>query len=38
MNVTQITVMVHEKRNHPHEYGHYDAEVRYTAEIGRAHV
>ncbi len=33
MNVTQITVMVHEKRNHPYEYGHYDAEVRYTADV-----
>lgn len=33
MNITQITVSIHEKRNHPHEYGHYDAEVRYTADL-----
>lgn len=33
MKVTQITVSVHEKRNHPYEYGHYDAEVRLTADM-----
>lgn len=33
MNVTQVTVSSHEKRNHPFEYGHYDAEVRFTAEL-----
>ena len=33
MNITQITVSIHEKRNHSHEYGHYDAEVRYTADV-----
>lgn len=33
MKVTQVQVTVHEKRNHPHEYGHYDAEVRLTADL-----
>ena len=33
MKITQVTVMVHEKRNHPFEYGHYDAEVRLTADL-----
>lgn len=33
MNVTQIAVSIHEKRNHPFEYGHYDCEVRLTAEL-----
>ncbi|MBU0493893.1 MAG: hypothetical protein KKA73_00700 [Chloroflexi bacterium] len=33
MNIPQVTVMIHEKRNHPHEYGHYDAEVRLVAYI-----
>lgn len=36
MNITEITVTAHEKRNHPYEYGHYDAEVSYTATVGVA--
>ena len=36
MNITEITVSAHEKRNHPYEYGHYDAEVSYTATVGIA--
>lgn len=34
MKVTQVTVTVHEKRNHPHEFGHYDCSVALTAEVG----
>lgn len=34
MDVTEISVMVHEKRNHPYEYGHYDCEVRLSAHLG----
>lgn len=33
MKITQVTVSSHEKRNHPHEYGHADAEVTLTATI-----
>lgn len=33
MKVTQVVVGIHEKRNHPHEYGHYDASVTLTAEM-----
>ncbi|MBN1815339.1 MAG: hypothetical protein JXA14_26140 [Anaerolineae bacterium] len=33
MNVTQVTVTIHEKRNHPHEYGHYDASVTLVADV-----
>ena len=33
MIITDVTVVAHEKRNHPHEYGHRDAEVRLTAKI-----
>ena len=33
MNISQVTVSVHEKRNNPYEYGHYDAEVRMTADL-----
>lgn len=33
MNVTQVTTTIHEKRNHPHEYGHYDASVTLTADV-----
>ena len=33
MQITEIAVTVHEKRDNPHAYGHYDAEVHYTAEI-----
>ena len=32
MKVNEVTVTVHEKRNHPHEYGHYDCGVTLTAE------
>lgn len=32
MNVTHVVVSIHEKRNHPHEYGHFDASVTLTAE------
>jgi hypothetical protein len=33
MNVIQTSVTIHEKRNHPYEYGHYDASITLTAEI-----
>jgi uncharacterized protein with PIN domain len=33
MNIQSVTVEIHEKRNHPHEYGHYDALVAYTAQV-----
>jgi hypothetical protein len=33
MNIQTVTVEIHEKRNHPHEYGHYDARVAYTAQV-----
>lgn len=33
MDVTQIRVSIHEKRNHPHEFGHYDAEVGLVAQL-----
>lgn len=33
MKITQVTVSSHEKRNHPHEYGHADSEVTLTATI-----
>jgi hypothetical protein len=33
MKITQIKVSIHEKRNHPTEYGHYDSEVHLTAEL-----
>ncbi len=31
--VTEVTVEVHEKRNHPFEYGHYDCSARVTAKV-----
>lgn len=33
MKITQVVVEIHEKRNHPNAYGHYDARVSYTAEL-----
>lgn len=33
MKIQTITVEIHEKRNHPHEYGHYDSRVSYTAQL-----
>lgn len=33
MYITQVTITVHEKRNHPYEYGHRDAEVQVTAQL-----
>lgn len=33
MIIREVTVVAHEKRNHPYEYGHRDAEVRLTATI-----
>jgi len=33
MNITQVTVTIHEKRAHPIEHGHYDASVTLTATI-----
>ena len=33
MRVTEVTVEVHEKRNHPHEYGHYDCSVTLAAVL-----
>jgi len=32
MEITKIEVTIHEKRNHPFEYGHYDCEVSLAAE------
>lgn len=31
--ITQVEVMIHEKRSHPYEYGNYDTEYRLTAQI-----
>lgn len=33
MYVSTVSVRVHEKRDHPYAYGHYDAEVVYTADV-----
>lgn len=33
MKITQVVVGIHEKRNHPYKYGHYDASVTFTADI-----
>lgn len=33
MQVKTVEVQIHEKRNNPHAYGHYDASVRLTAEL-----
>jgi hypothetical protein len=33
MNIQSVTVEIHEKRNHPHAYGHYDARIAYTAQV-----
>lgn len=33
MKITTVSVQIHEKRNHPHEYGHYDASVTLTADV-----
>jgi|GEM_PF-3538110 len=33
MNITQVQVSIHEKRNHPYEYGHYDCGVTLTADL-----
>lgn len=33
MLVTEVSVVIHEKRNHPYEYGHRDAEVRLAAQL-----
>lgn len=33
MKIQTVTVEIHEKRNHPHEYGHYDSRVSYTAQL-----
>ena len=33
MKITHVEVEVHEKRNHPYEYGHYDASVRLCADV-----
>jgi hypothetical protein len=34
--ITSVTVTIHEKKNHPFEFGHYDASVTLTAEINPA--
>jgi hypothetical protein len=34
MDVIRVEVTVHEKRNHPYEYGHCDCEVRLMADVG----
>lgn len=33
MKVQTVTVEIHEKRNHPNAYGHYDARVNYTVQV-----
>lgn len=33
MKVQTVTVEIHEKRNHPYEYGHFDASVSYTVQV-----
>lgn len=33
MFITEVAVVVHEKRNHPYEYGHRDAEVSLRAQL-----
>ena len=33
MKITQVTVTIHEKRNNPFAYGHYDATVSLTADL-----
>lgn len=33
MKYQTITVGIHEKRNHPTEYGHFDANVSYTVQV-----
>jgi hypothetical protein len=33
MNITSVTVTIHEKRAHPHAMGHKDCEVSLTAEL-----
>lgn len=33
MKITQVTVSIHEKRNHPYEFGHYDCSVTYSADL-----
>jgi len=34
MQIREISVTIHEKRNHPYAYGNYDCEVRLTAALG----
>ncbi len=38
MHVTEVKVCVHEKRNHPHECGHYDCSVTLTAQANEHEV
>lgn len=33
LNVQSVVVQVHEKRNHPYEYGHYDCQVTLEARV-----
>lgn len=33
MRIIQVVVEIHEKRNHPFEFGHYDAGVRLVADL-----
>lgn len=33
MKYQTVSVSIHEKRNHPHEYGHFDASVSYTVQV-----
>lgn len=33
MKYQTISISIHEKRNHPHEYGHFDASVSYTVQV-----
>lgn len=33
MKIQSVTVEIHEKRNNPNAYGHYDSRVAYTADL-----
>lgn len=36
MQVTNVTIDIHEKKNHPHEFGHFDARCSMSAQIGES--
>lgn len=33
MDITNVSVTIHEKKNHPHEFGHFDAGVTISADV-----